>query len=235
MFRVFLRNTYSATEEFVAVKEHLARVLCHADAYDWQLGRASWHRYHYILKHVAKTYGVSLTQAAGTFSALSPNNDYLGNIRDTVTVLRAVRNGHALETVTVSTYHSNKRKAWRLAQGEDPLSLLRGQKTRNFYLNLIDPLDPVPVTIDGHIYNAWTGERRSLVSAATRFKPSLYEAIAQDVRLLAQERQVLPNVIQAVIWFTWKRLHRIKYEEQLALWDRDFFAAGLGFSTMEGL
>lgn len=208
---------------------NLIAVLDAARLDDWQLGEVSWKRYNNVLKRLARQHGTTVEVAAGVFSALSPNNDYLGNVRDTYTVLQAWRDAKSLDDFKVATYHANKRKAWFIAWGASPLSLLKFPKTRNFYLNLIDPDDPYPVTVDGHIYNAWMGERVNLNSAATRFRPGMYNTIASTIRALAEERKKPANVIQATLWHAWKRMHRIRFDNQLHLWSPDLIVAGLGF------
>ena len=208
---------------------NLEKVLKTARSDDWQLGRLSWVRYNHLLREIARKHKTSLEIAAGVFSALSPNNDYLGNCRDTGTVLLNAALGRSLEDFTVATYGANKRKAWAIVRDGRPLDHLKFPKTRNFYLNLVNPLDPHPVTIDGHIYNAWMGRRLNLNSAATRFKPSMYEELANDVRALANTYGEMANVIQATIWHSWKRIHKIRFEEQMCLWGPDFLVAGLGF------
>ena len=214
-------------------RSNLAEVLGQANVHDWALGKASWFRYNQILRQLGDMHGFRLEAVCGVFSALSPNNDYHGNLRDTATVLAAVKLGLDPDKFKVSTYHSNKRKAYLIAMGEEPLALIVGPKTRNFYLNLIDPRAVSPVTIDGHIYNAWNGKRMSLTSAATRFKNSLYETIADDVQALAQEKDMIPNQIQATLWHCWKRIHNIQYEHQRSLWARDVYICGLGFVPEE--
>lgn len=210
---------------------NLKQVLLQANQSDWALGRHSWTRYNKILKDLSQMHGFALSTACGVFSALSPNNDYHGNLRDTATVLAAVKKGLDPAAYKVTTYHTNKRKAHRIATGGDPEQLIVAPKTRNFYFNLLDPYDKRPVTIDGHIYNAWTGTRINLNTAAVRFKVSLYETIADDIRALAEEQDHdTPNVIQATIWHCWKRLHNIRYEQQIPLWANDVMICGLGFA-----
>lgn len=192
---------------------------------DTETARRAWFRYQRITANIANRHGFAAHIGAGVFAALSPNNDYIGNLRDTTRLLAAAKAKSSIDDFKVSTYGSNKRKAWRIAHGEDPLELIVYPKTRNFYLNIINPLDTQPVTVDGHIYNAWRGERIPLTSAAQKFRRSLYEIVAEDIRSL------VPNVVQGIIWFTWKRLHWIKHSDQIEFWAADMLAAGLGFTS----
>jgi hypothetical protein len=112
---------------------------------------------------------------AAVFAALSPNNDYHGNLRDADRLLEAAKNKIGIDDFKVSTYGNNKRKAWSIANGVEPLDVIVFPKTRSFFLNIFDPLDPHPVTVDGHIYNAWHGRRISLKGAAQKGSHKLYE------------------------------------------------------------
>jgi hypothetical protein len=210
--------------------DNLRRVLWQATREDIATGMESWRTYERLTREIACKHRFASHIGAAVFSALSPNNDYHGNLRDTDTLLGAVRLGKSMDDFGVSTYGNNKRKAWAIAHGAEPLDLLLFPKTRNFYLNIKDPLNPMPVTCDGHVYNAWRGRRIPLKGAAAKFKPSEYEEIAQAIRDLGAEYGMIPNQVQGVIWHTWRRLHRIKYTNQLEFWDCDSLSAGLGYS-----
>jgi hypothetical protein len=213
------------------VRANLEAVLDSAIAEDWNAATAAWYRYQRIVAGIAARYNYPMKTGAAVFSALSPNNDYHGNLRDTNTLLSTMYHGYDLTEFSVSTYMSNKVKAWRIAQGCDPLTLIVAPKTRNFYLNVIDPQDPVPVTVDGHILNAWLGKRVSLTSAAHKMTRKLYCVVADDIRLIGAERRIIPNIVQAAVWHCWKRTHKILWKEQTELWSMDYFAAGLGFNA----
>lgn len=196
---------------------------------DWQIARQAWFRYQRIVGGIAARYGFPTHIGAAVFAALSPNNDYLGNIRDVNRLLEAAAAGKGLGDFKVSTYGANKRKAWRIVKGENPLDLIVFPKTRNFYLNIVDPTDPQPVTVDGHIFNAWSGVRRRLNSAEMKGYTKSYGQVAEDIRQIAVDRGMVSNVAQGGIWYCWKRLHRIKHSDQMEFWGPDFMIAGLGF------
>jgi hypothetical protein len=209
-------------------RENLERILDMANDEDWAIARTAWFRYRTLVGRIAERHGYSVRVGAAVFAALSPNNDYLGNLRDVSRLLSAARNGKRLEEFKVSTYGANKAKAWRIAHGEDPLDLIVAHKTRNFFLNVYDPTDPTPVTVDGHIFNAWTGKRIALNSAAQKFNAKHYLQVAEDIRQIGADRDLIPNVVQGVIWYAHKRIHRIKYDGQMEFWDRDCMVAEVG-------
>jgi hypothetical protein len=91
-------------------------------------------------------------------------------------------------------------------------------KTRNFFLNVFDPSDHYPVTIDGHMLNVWTGKPRNLVGLAG-LSERLYYEIADGIRELAWERKLIPNQIQGILWTAWKRTYNLKFTPQVSFWD----------------
>lgn len=206
--------------------DNLKRTLDRASHFDIEAGLDSFWKYHRIMSALAAKTGYTRHVASAVFAALSPNNDNHGSLRDAHTLLRAAQRGVSIDDFSVSTYGPNKRKAWRIAHGEDPLALIVAKKTRSFFLNIDDPANPEPVTIDGHMYNIWRCQRENLVGL--RWRNRDYDRIADDVRKLAQERGVVPCQMQGILWITWRRIHRIKTSDQLTFWDEDFLAARLG-------
>ena len=198
-----------------------------ATAHDYTIGLDAFPKYNRIMARLAEYCHTSPKIAAAVFSALSPNNDYHGNLRDANTLLTAAHRGQTLADFTVSTYGQNKRKAWRIAHGEDPLELIVAKKTRSFFLNIHNPNDPFPVTVDGHMVNVWRCKRESLVGL--RFPHRLYDEIANGVRELAEQNKLVPCQVQSIVWMTWRRLHGIKTTTQTEFWDADMIAARLGY------
>lgn len=187
----------------------------------------SYFKYKELTSKIADNYGFTPETGAAVFAALSPNNDYFGNLRDCDRLLRAAVCGLALSQFSVSTYGNNKIKAWRIAKGENPLDLIVANKTRNFFLNITDPTDPVPVTVDGHMLNCWRNEKMRLVGL--RSTKNDYHTVADGVRQVASELNLIPSQCQGLIWLTWKRIHSIRLGKQQEFWDPEFIAARIGF------
>lgn len=209
--------------------ENLMKVLDAALPVDLEQAHRAWRTYNRLMAILAEKHEATPSEAAGVFAALSPNNDYFGNLRDARTMLRARAAGMDMDSFKVSTYGSNKRKAWAILSGKDPLALIVAPKTRSFYLNIVDPEDPEPVTVDGHIFNAWTGKRVPLTSSAQKLNRRLYAKIADEIRRIGRDRGLLPNVVQGAIWFCWRRMHGIKTTGQLEFWNPEAHAVGLEY------
>lgn len=201
--------------------DNILSVYAKADRIDLEEGMQAYIRYHESLKYYAKHYGVSMPNVIGAFAALSPNNDYVGNLRSLVTLLEGMRRGVLAEHCTVSTYKACRDRAWQFLHGTDFLELTKGKKTRNFYLNILNPYDPEPITIDGHMACVYIGKRMTMKEVVrSRFK---YDVVAEAFRKAAFDIDMIPNQLQATLWFTWKRINRVLYTgDQLDVFaDRD--------------
>jgi hypothetical protein len=195
-------------------------VLKRADSIDRREGLAAYERYHEMMSRLAAEYSYGLRPVVACFVALSPNNDYLGNLRSTVTVLDAHRRGLPISQLPpLSAFNHCARRAYQYLDGVDFLQTAKGLKIRNFYHNILNPTDDYHVTIDGHMLSVWRGQRVRLKAA--RIAPRLYEEIAGDFREVARKERLLPCQVQAIAWFVWKRLNRIVFRSQLGLFEQD--------------
>ena len=214
--------------------ENLARVYEQATERDIQVALVSYEKYRQITAKIASKYGFAPLIGAAVFAALSPNNDYWGNLRNTDDLLAAAAAGKPIESVKVSTYGNNKRKAWRIAHGEDPDKLIVALKTSNFFHNIAEPKDPRWITIDGHMYNIWWGKRAPIQSKnpavrVVKVDRSNYQIIAAGVSAFGQAKGFIPSEMQSILWQTWRRVNSIRTPAQQELWDRDYIEARLGF------
>lgn len=209
---------------------NLLKVYEQADEIDHEEGRLAFIRYHDLMQTIADKYRFTLQQTTGAFSALSPNNDYIGNLRSLVSVLHGIREGWTVDDVQVSTYRACLHRAWEFAQDADFLTYTKGPKTRAFYQNIIDPQDATPVVVDGHMLSAYIGERMRMTKAVRVFREYSYDDIAHEVRKLAFRLCIVPCQLQAIIWMTWKRIHNVVYEGNL-----DMFAVGNQWKVMQDL
>jgi hypothetical protein len=71
-----------------------------------------------ICKDIAQKYDTTTFIASGVISALSPRNKWAKNIQDAYTVFEAVKNSISAADTKVSTFHTNKFKAFAIAQGK---------------------------------------------------------------------------------------------------------------------
>lgn len=195
---------------------NLRKIFMQADETDRRDGQAAYRSYHAVIANFSRHYGFRFERTLAAFVAMSPSSDYFGNLRSLASVLAGLRAGREPDEITVSTYKHCRNRAILYATGAvDFLVTVRGPKIRAFYQNILDPLDPVPVTVDGHISCAWQGVDLTMRQALVR--PRYYKVIAAAVRYLAEREGYVPNQMQAVIWMTRKRLLRIKFDAQFDL------------------
>jgi hypothetical protein len=199
---------------------NLNRVFMQADAMEMSEGMSAYQRYHDSMEEFANYYGNTIEGTVGAFVALSPNNSYAQNLRSLASVLKGVNEGVPVENIITSTFPKCRARAFACASGKmNFLQEAKGQKTRAFYQNIVDPTDNHPVTVDGHMYGAWKGEYTKMTDA--KVSQRLYGVISGDIREIAFYHHLLPHQVQAILWFTWKRLHRVLFSEQLNLFTVD--------------
>lgn len=197
-------------------QQNINDILSCADAIDVAEGLEAYRNYQRTMLSFSELYSISLPRVTGAFVALSPNNDYKGNLRSLATVLQAVKERRSFDTVTVSTYRACGARAMDFASGaSDFLKVTKGPKTRSFYKNILEPEDLYPVTVDGHMVNVWRNRRLTMKQIAKDRFP--YKEVAFDVRAVAFFHGLIPNQVQAIIWFAWKRINRIIFDPQLNL------------------
>lgn len=81
--------------------DNLLRMFSRADAIDRDEGMRAYFRYHSIMCDLSRRYSIELERVVAVFVSLSPNSDYAGNLRSTVSVLAGVYHGIPREQVTV--------------------------------------------------------------------------------------------------------------------------------------
>lgn len=208
-------NKRSPEFDYSLAEARYKAVLDQADDFDLTEGVSSYAAYRQLMRSLAERYGFPLESVIGAFVALSPNNDYNKNLRSLVTLLWGFKAGHLDCDLTVTTYTSNKFKAWDILAGKSPMDVIKGLKTRSFYQNILNPEDRGPVTIDGHMVAIASG-RYLRMSEASIGKES-YHRLAGAVTRVANKAGLIPSQVQAVCWLTWKRLNQAVYDPQLTL------------------
>lgn len=198
-------------------RDNLEAWFARADERDRDDGRTAYEIYRSTIRQFADLYGHTFERVLSAFVALSPNSDYYGNLRSLISLLEAMKNGVSRERVVISTYNHCRDRAWAYLHGTDLfLATARGLKVRSFFLNIFDPCDPVPVTIDGHMALIWRNDDAGTMKEA-KVSRREYEQISAAIRRLARDRNLVPNQVQATLWLARKRVLNVKFEAQLDL------------------
>ncbi len=73
--------------------------------------------------------------------------------------------------------------------------LIKGQKTTNFFMNIAAPFSFEYCTIDEHM-------RKGLIKE--QLTPKRYNFLAQSITTCAEELDLVPNQLQAILWLHFK-------------------------------
>jgi hypothetical protein len=156
---------------------------------------------------IAQANDRQLHQVAGVIAALSPRTSWPDNLRKT---------RQLLETGDTYGLTNGRDKAKRILDGEDPLDVLSGNKTRAFYDNLADPVNSTEVTVDAHAYDAAIGFVAGDRQRKALERKGEYERVADMFRSAARYLGVAPHVAQAVIWTVWRNRYGLYHYQKVS-------------------
>lgn len=215
-------------------RRNLTKWLSMADETDRLTGMAAFREYHKVMLIMQDRFDFPLDRITAAFVALSPNTDYVSNLRSLVSVLHGVRSVQALSDIVVSTYNHNRNRAYDYVRGFDVFDTpRRGRKIRSFYRNILDPDGSKEVTVDGHIVAMYRDQRLTMKEAQVNDRE--YSRIERAMHRMAKAEGMRPCQLQAVLWFTRKRVLGIKIDLQMSLFPdpEDQFGIIAGARTMQ--
>ena len=162
---------------------------------------------------LAKTCNLPLATVAGMIAATSPGLRWERNIAVAERICQRI----GLEGLGVRWY-DGVRKAERIRDGADILDVLKGNKVRSFYDNILYPKTSDKVTIDGHAWSIWAGERSTLDDVPP-LSDRLYADIERDYVNASEVVGIRPLQLQAITWTVWRRLHKVSSAHYLPLFE----------------
>jgi len=190
-----------------------------------------WYNVAYnTMQAIAQKTSLPIATVISAASALSPNNNWRKNVSDIDRLAMAFVSGAEIDSIKVSTYNPNKRKAWLLLQHwltdntDRQRETLNGLKTTAFYDCIRYAGQPeyeqgrTAVCVDGHAKNIFYGERHGLSSNKSNIGKKEYHTIAEAYCTAAlminettpAERPLSGCQVQAITWGHWRNLHGIK-------------------------
>lgn len=134
-----------------------------------------------------------LETIAGVISALSPRNKWDKNLIDAEAVLNAVLKNKNAQDIKVSTFNTNKFKAFDIARGDRKIET-DSRKTFSFVRNIAH-LDPERITID--VWHLRACFNKTIDSGLT---PKRYDQIEKITLEEAKKVGLEGYEYQAVIW-----------------------------------
>lgn len=132
--------------------------------------------------------GIGHSRAAAILAVLSPQTQWVQNWEFATRICQAARAGSRMPAI--GGFPANRRKAWRIAGGENPREVVRGPKVTAFWRALAG--DPDAVVLDIWMFRTFglpdTPTERVYLATAERFL-----AAARNLGVTARE-------LQASIW-----------------------------------
>ena len=135
---------------------------------------------------------------AGIISALSPRMPWNRNV--------ALARMAFVQPLTGGALTRSIESVNRIRNGEAPLDVLGGLKTRAFYANILDPENDEAVTVDTHAIKI-AGINRDSVGKG------LYNEIANGYRDAANLAGILPHQMQAITWVAYRRAQALGWAD----------------------
>lgn len=99
-------------------------------------------------------------------------------------------------------------KVIRLLEGEEPSTVVNGEKTTSFFNNIVNP-NGSQVTIDRHAYDIAVGQIHTDKTRPSITK-KMYAEFSEAYRAAADELGMVTLELQAVTWVAWRREKGIK-------------------------
>lgn len=147
----------------------------------------------------------TLIQACGILSALSPLKTWNQN--------KTIAKAFILDNIRAKLHTSTQlNKAITILSLTNPteqeiLTILNGDKTKSFFINIYKPYDIEHVTIDRHALSIALGKKLSNTEFIHTTN-NQYTFFAQCYKDLAKELNILPSTLQAVTWVKWRELDK---------------------------
>ncbi len=132
--------------------------------------------------------GVGQSASAAILAVLSPQTQWSQNWDFATRICEAARAGRRMPAI--GGFPANRKKAWRIAGGEDPRNVVRGPKVTAFWRALAG--DPDAVVLD-----IWMFRTFGLPDTPTN---RVYEATAEAFLAAAKSIGVSARDLQASIW-----------------------------------
>jgi hypothetical protein len=170
------------------VKAKIYELIAKLDETNYQSSLDWYYILHDYAANLAERNGLTLLQAAGIISALSPMVMFSTNLRD------AERFCATRSIANLATYTSQRMKALRIIGAkteEEVLAILGGNKTKAFFLNIYRPDTSLDCTIDTWMLKMF---------GIKNITPKRYKEASAHLTEVALEMNLKPHQVQALVW-----------------------------------
>jgi len=147
-----------------------------------------------IAMQVSKLLGTEdIRVGAGILAALSPQTDWGDNVAE---ALKFTSLGYSTKQTS-----ANNAKAKRISEGEDPDTVLGGNKVVPFYHAIVEPYGNYLPVVDSHAQTIYYGKPVSKRDKSRAFSsPKVMRRMQTSYKLASKKLGVHYNVVQAVTW-----------------------------------
>jgi hypothetical protein len=181
------------------VKNNIIRVYDKADSYsDWYKDANAF------CKYLSDSYKIPLNSVVGIVSALSPLKTWDKNkeIAEYYLDKDIVKKDNKF-----INFPKQCDKAMKIRHTDsevDILDILRGEKTKSFYLNISYPERMVNVTVDRHAIAVALG--RVATDEEQALSKNHYKFFEDCYKWTAEALGIRPLLLQSITWETWRNL-----------------------------
>lgn len=183
---------------------------------DLTAGQAAYPAYLAMMRMISDYYSTGLVPTTEAFVALSPNNDYYGNLRSLISLIEGYRNN---SPYTISTYKACGERAMSYLNGSVSfLDTVKGKKITAFRHNILYQKDSRAFVLDGHMIAIALGRPMTMSQANAELRTHKYEYIEHKYQTFARKLKMPVHEMQATLWHCRKRTEGIKFSTQ-----RDFY------------
>lgn len=148
---------------------------------------------HEVARDQAQEYGVTIEVASGVIAALSPRLGWGPN------VMLAERMLHSQGALSHGALGRSLSQARAIHAGDDPLVVLRGPKTRAFYLAVLTAGESTDAVIDRHAWDMLVGKRGATPPTNKQYRDAA-DKMTRAARILGEK----VNTVQATTWVSWR-------------------------------
>ena len=181
-----------------SIKRNLSFFFDHATNKDIKEGIAWYKNANTEANKIAKKYDLDVYKVAQVISALSPRNKWIQNLKDADKLCEAFVLGLHPTDIRVSTFHSNKFKAYNILADNKAITI-NSLKTYNF-VNNIAFLSSEHVTVD--IWHLRSCFKNNIKINNANIGKIAYEQIKNITINLANKLGLKPFELQAVLWLS---------------------------------
>jgi hypothetical protein len=142
----------------------------------------------------------NIIKGAGVLSAFSPLTPWWRT-------LELATDSLATGIARTDTLSSATKSAQRIINGEHPLDVFKGLKTRAFF-SAIAGIESEHVTVDQHAFSIAVGEYHSPADIRNnKISVSTYRRISDAYHEAANTLGISPIDLQAITWVHWRNVH----------------------------